>query len=429
MDEVIQFLLDREKLGIKLGLERMYLMLDHLNHPEKEIPMIHIAGTNGKGSTVQMLAHSLSEQGYRIGVFTSPSFYGYRGHFFINNEMIDEKSFFELMQEIRPVVQKLDEQGHAPTSFEILTALAFLYFHGKVDLAIIEAGMGGRFDTTNCITPILSVITTISIDHEQFLGDSIQEITNHKAGIIKKNLPVIIGPVDDEAIAVIEKEVEAKKAKLFRYGVDFYVETRGNQNIWLGPNGVMQPFHIQLEGKHQRENGAVALMVLYYLHRFKQFKIDWNYIKESLKHVTIPGRFEKVFSHPTIILDSAHNIAGIEAMIDTAKPYFKRKRQRILFAGFKDKRLIEMIERLEKENVEISLTTFTHERVATKTYYKKILENYAHISFIDDWKNEITTFIAQAPKEDTLFVTGSLHFIMIVRQYLKQRYQNVSKIK
>lgn len=429
MEAIIQYLQNRESLGIKLGLERMDLLLDRLNHPEKEIPMIHVAGTNGKGSTVHMLANTLIAQGYKVGVFTSPSFYGIRGHVFRNNQIMDEKTFIQLMNEILPVVNELDRLGQKPTSFEILTALAFLFFKGRVDLAIVEAGMGGRFDTTNCITPLISVITTIAIDHEEYLGNSLSEISYHKAGIIKKNRPVVIGPMEEEAKKVIIKEAEEKNAKLFSFGEDFNIEMQDNRPYWIGPNGFSNELTLQIEGKHQLQNAAVALMVLYNLREKNVINIDWKRVNDSLYQVKIPGRFEMIKTHPNIILDSAHNFAGIDAFIHTAKPYFKANRQRVLFAGFKDKRLYEMIERLQSENIQITLTTFEHTRAAKKDYYKELLIKFDNITFADDWKKVITTFIEQSSQSETLFVTGSLHFTMVVRQFITQYYQKKSNGK
>lgn len=427
MEDVIRFLRERENLGIKFGLERMNVLLDRLGSPERKVPMIHVAGTNGKGSTVEMIARSLMAHGKKIGVFTSPSFYGYRGHVFINDDMMSEETFIRLMHQLLPVINDLDRQGEAPTSFEILTAIAFSYFPDRVDMAIIEAGMGGRFDTTNCIDPVISVITSVAIDHEQFLGSSLEAISHHKAGIIKRNRPVIVGPLASEAKTVIEKEAEKQQAKLFSYGEDFRVEKRGDGYLWFDKDGFQIPFTLNLKGKHQVENAAVAIMVLNYLERFESFPIDWRLVAKTLRDVRIPGRFEAIGSRPTIILDSAHNVKAIEAFIETAKPYFEQKRARLLFAGFKDKRLAEMIERLIKEDIDLTVTTFQHPRAAEKSFYTELLSKHPTLKFVDDWKKEIRSFLTDAAPEEVMFVTGSLHFTMFVRHWLTTNTQKQSK--
>lgn len=417
---ITDYLQERENLGIKPGLQRMQILLKRLKRPDKQYPIVHVTGTNGKGSTVQMVANSLIYNGYHVGVFTSPSFHGYRGHFFINNEMIDELTFVQLMAEIIPIVYELDEEDNAPTTFEILTALAFLYFHGRVDVAIIEAGMGGRFDTTNCITPLVSVITSVAKDHEQFLGSTLEEISYHKAGIIKQNQPVVIGPIPDEALHVIVKEAKEKNSKLYRYGEEFNVTIQNRKGYWSLQNKSFT-FSLQLEGQHQYENAGVAITVVNMIQHYFEADLDWNKVQKALKELTMPGRFEKVTKSPNIIVDSAHNMAAIEAFIATAKRYFNGKPKRILFAGFKDKSLIEMIKRLRKENVQITLTTFDHERAASKDYFKDILDE---IPFVEDWQSEIFSYLENGSPREHFFVTGSLHFTMIVRNFIIQLNEN-----
>src|SRR5690625_3069641 len=175
----------RDEFGIKPGLERIHRLLELLGNPEKEIKAIHIAGTNGKGSTIQFMKNVLINNGYDVGVFTSPSFYGIRGHIEHNRSFIDNELFLHILELMKPAIKQLDDEENHPTTFEIITAVAFMYFKEHVDIVLVETGMGGREDTTNCFTPILSVITNVDFDHVGFLGDTLEEITAHKAGIIK----------------------------------------------------------------------------------------------------------------------------------------------------------------------------------------------------------------------------------------------------
>src|SRR5690625_3589734 len=178
--DVEKHLKQRQQLGIKPGLERVQSLLARTGHPERKIKGIHFAGTNGKGSTMQMVQSALLAHHYRVGVFTSPSFTDVTGHMFINGKAITKKLFLELFQHLLPHIQALDEQEQQPTVFEILTVIAFMYFQENTDIVLIETGMGGRYDTTNCFVPLISVITTIAYDHMEFLGSSIEEIASQK---------------------------------------------------------------------------------------------------------------------------------------------------------------------------------------------------------------------------------------------------------
>lgn len=420
INEIERYLSSRQSLGIKPGLERMNLLLEKLDHPEQHVRIIHVAGTNGKGSTVQMMANSLIANDYKVGIFSSPSFMGVPGHFLINNEPICEQKLSELVNEIVPVVKQLDSRGEAPTEFEILTALAFMYFETRVDIAIVEAGMGGRYDTTNCVRPLLSIITSIAIDHEQFLGETLVEIANHKAGIIKKNRPVIIGPVAKEVEEVIEKEAKLQDAPVFAYDAHFSVVEKNNRITWQGPHGEKLHIKLQLHGYHQIENAAIVLMALSHLRDEWQYNIDWSRVKNAMYDVTLPGRFEVMTKSPTIIIDSAHNVAGIEAFIETATLQTNVRNARLIFASFRDKEIEDMIDRLTEASFTIMLTTFDHERAAQREDFTYLLQKREGIAFQENWQREISNFLSETSSEETLFVTGSLHFVSLVRQYIKQ---------
>lgn len=418
IEDIYLYFTQRHSLGIKPGLERMEALLGKLGNPEAKLKVIHVAGTNGKGSTVQMITDSLIANGYRVGSFTSPSFTGIRGHFIINNVAITEQELISVMNQIIPLVEQLDNDEIYLTEFEIITVLALVYFQERVDIVILEAGMGGRFDTTNCVHPILSVITSVALDHEQFLGDTIKEIAHHKAGIIKQNTTVIVGPVIDEALSVIEEEVSDKQAQMHLYGRDFSVRKEQDYLLWTGSQLARQAFNIGLEGEHQRQNAAIALAVLFYLAKELSFQLNWKEVKAALAKVSLPGRFERINNKPKIIVDSAHNVAGIEAFIATAKQTSRSNEGRLLFAGFRDKNLESMIEKLNKSSFSIALTTFSHERAASKVDFKSCLDSHPGIDFVGDWKGEVSQFLNEKSNNQTLYVTGSLHFVMLVRDYI-----------
>jgi len=420
IEDIQLYFKNRQSFGIKPGLERMDLLLKKLNNPERKIRTIHVAGTNGKGSTVNMIAQALIANGYRVGVFSSPSFSGITGHFLINHDAITEHDLILLMNKIIPIVKEMDEIDESPTEFEIITALAFLYFYQRVDIAIVETGMGGRYDTTNCVSPIVSIITSLGLDHEHFLGETIQEIACHKAGIIKEGKPVIVGPVHEAATSVIDREAKEKKAPVILYNNDFHVVNGEGYFIWKGPHGDRYTLTLRLKGKHQTENAALALMAVSYLHNELNFNIDWDKVIQAIEKVKLPGRFEQIVDNPTIIVDSAHNIAGVEAFIQTAKTYTDGAKATLLFAGFHDKRLEEMVDRLLDASFTVSLTTFQHERAAQQHDFENILKSHPKLMFYDNWKEVLTEYIKKQPGDDLLFITGSLHFVMLVRQFIKE---------
>src|SRR5699024_3428120 len=214
--EIEDFLHKRKKIGIKPGLTRVKYLFKKMNHPEKYLSIIHVAGTNGKGSTIQFINKALIACNYQVGMFTSPSFTGVRGHFLINGVEISNKDLIFTMNELLPVIQEMDRRNMHPTEFEIITVLALLLFKNRTDIVLLETGMGGRYDTTNCVIPLLSVITNVEKDHMNFLGQTIEEITAHKAGIIKKNRPVVIGRVTDESEIVIKEEAKRKNAPIYQ---------------------------------------------------------------------------------------------------------------------------------------------------------------------------------------------------------------------
>lgn len=419
MEEIEQFFKERQGLGIKPGLERMHLLLDKLNHPEEKMRAIHVAGTNGKGSTVQMVANALVANNYTVGIFSSPSFTGLTGHFLINNQAIREWELIELMNEVIPVVEQLDAIDEAPTEFEILTALAFLYFAERVDLALIEAGMGGRSDTTNCVMPLISVITSVAYDHEQFLGKTLEEIASEKAGIIKEGRPVIVGPLSERAQTVIDKEARANLAPLYADGTHFTAIRKRKGFTWKSNSGRTLPITLALLGEHQVDNAALALKTLEILTEISTYSLNWEHVMAAIEQVRLPGRFEQVSTTPQIIVDSAHNLAGIEAFIKTAKEETNLAETNLLFAGFRDKRIDEMVGRLIEAGFSVKVTTFNHERAAQKIDFHKILTDEA-ATYSSDWQAEIRRFLQASPPNKTLYITGSLHFVMQVRHFIKQ---------
>ena len=422
-EEVAVFFDHRKRLGIKPGLDRINRLLQLLDNPQDKINAIHVAGTNGKGSTINFLKNALIYNGYKVGVFASPSLDGLTGHIICNDEKIRDDEFLALLNSIYPAIQILDGSQNHPTEFEIITVLAFIYFANHVDIALIETGMGGREDTTNCFQPIVSIITNIDKDHTSFLGETINEIAYHKAGIIKKNVPAIIGEVTDDAYSVIFQEASLNDAPIFRLYDNFnYADIEQTNKLqtfkWFEEEKA--PFEIitKMQGEHQVKNSSVAMMALVLLKK-QGCSIDWSKSLAGIAATVIPGRFEEIYVNPTIILDGAHNPAGIQSFLKTVHSNYDHTEKHLIFAAFKDKDLEQMLRQLSPHFSTVTLTSFKHPRSASVEDLSLLIggdKKYA----ICDWEN-IVSKIIKKPREnnDSYFFTGSLHFIAEIRRFLQ----------
>src|SRR5699024_1843992 len=419
------FMENRQNLGIKPGLHRIRHLLEMLGNPQNDPIAIHVAGTNGKGSTICYLQQALQANGYRVGVFSSPSMSGLLGYIFCNNNKITKNQFISLFREVYPYVRILDEAGEAPTEFEIMTAIAFLYFSRFTDITLIEVGMGGREDTTNVCHPILSIITNVALDHTAFLGDTLEEIACHKAGIIKNNIPVIVGKMNQKALAIIKHIACRKSAPTYTLLNDFFyerLEQSPYHQIYQFQYAGWGPFRvcIRMKGTHQVANSALAVMALIQMTE-QGFSIDWQKALNGIYRAHIPGRFEVVHSDPLIVLDGAHNPAGIQSFLDTIQSMNHRNKKHLIFAGFKDKDVQTMLTQLTPYFLSITLTSFNHPRAAkAKELYKLTKRRQKYLWH--NWKKAVDILVDRSKiSHHALFITGSLHFIALVRHYLQTK--------
>lgn len=421
MKQVNQFFESRKRFGIQLGLERIEQMLFRLGNPEKDIPSIHVAGTNGKGSTIHYLKTALIQSGYNVGVFTSPSMTDLRGHIFLNNKSISTEMFIKIINSILPNIENMDRDGLHVTEFEILSVIAFIYFNKTVDIALIEAGMGGRGDTTNCINPILTIITNVGLDHTSFLGPTIANIAYQKAGIIKDNIPVIIGHMQLSAIHEILKEVKKTNSELYQIDKEFtyeYMESKksGEDYVWSDGSEVLS-VSLKMNGKHQIENSSLALQALILLIK-KGYHIDLNNVLKCFSETQLIGRFEQVAKDPTIIIDGAHNLDGMKSFTKLVEEKYQHSNKILVFGSFKDKAIEEMIELAIPKFDQTLLTSFKHSRAADYNYLNELAQDLP-VSVIDDWELYLTKITKNTIKTNNIyFVAGSLNFITQVRQKL-----------
>lgn len=417
---VEKFFNSRAKYGIKPGLDRMKSLLQGVGNPENSLKTIHVTGTNGKGSTIAFLNNSLIANGYKVGVFSSPSMTGLCGHMKINEKQITEKEFSYYLNELMPYINRLDGENNHPSEFEIVTVIAFLYFQNEIDIALIETGMGGKGDTTNVITPLLSIITSISIDHTQFLGESLEQITEEKAGIIKKDTPILIGHLEDISKKIVMDTSYELNAKFYSLKRDFIYKTINDHTFTY--KDFRQTFRVQLnmKGEHQIHNAVLALKAVRILERAR-YSINWDKTLRALKNTTVPGRFEIINNYPKIILDGAHNESSMESLIKTAKSQYAIKDMQLIFAAFKDKSLNKLVPLIENKFTTITVTTFDHPRATEINELTKYFNRSIQVN--KNWEKLIDQLLKE--QEDKIFIiTGSLHFIFLVRNYIIKKQSN-----
>ncbi len=321
--------------GSKPGLERTQALLKKLGNPEKKLRFIHVAGTNGKGSFCSMLSSVLIEQGYRVGTYTSPYILRFNERMKINGNDIPDEKLAQITEEIRPIADSLEEK---PTEFELITAIAMKYFYEeKCEIVVLECGMGGRLDSTNVIeNPVLSVITGIALDHTAFLGDTIPKIAGEKAGIIKENRPILFCGKDPEAEKVIAEKAASLSAPFYtidRRGMKLEeITLEGTRFSWKGFKNIFIP----LLGTYQPENAQNVLLATELLNK-EGITISENAVKNGLKMVKWPARYEIVSKDPLIICDGGHNPEGIESAVKSTKQYFDNEKLLVVTGVMADK--------------------------------------------------------------------------------------------
>ena len=410
------------------GLERMVELLALRDNPHLKLKVIHIGGTNGKGSTIAFLKTMLEKMGLRVGVFSSPYLIHYTDQIAINGESIPEARLETLMADYRSLL----EREHAPalqgtTEFEIITAIAYDYFASEqVDVAIMEVGMGGLLDSTNVCQPILTGITTIGVDHVALLGDSLEAIAEQKAGIIKQGIPLVTGNIVPEALAVIDQIAKAKQAPRLAYRDDYQVshhESIETGEVFDYTSSFRQGrFQTGLLGIHQVENAGMAITLLdTYCQETGRELASNDLIAQALEETSWPGRLEIVSKGPLVILDGAHNPHAIKALVATLQERFADYQKEILFTCIKTKALEDMLDLLENlPGTNLTLTHFedgraTDEEVLKEAARSRKLNYQSWQAFLDQKMKD------NEEKKTVRIVTGSLYFLSQVRAYLMER--------
>lgn len=348
--EAISYLEGLTSFGIKPGLQRIEYLLEKLDNPQNKYKTIHITGTNGKGSVTAYLHEALNNAGVKCGRFTSPHLVDYTERIKVGTKDISQEDFADCIYKIANIVREMVENGEeSPTQFEVLTAAAFLYFaEVEVDYAIIEVGLGGLLDSTNVITPILSIITNVSIDHTQYCGHTIDEIAQHKAGIIKKNIPVITAALGSP-LRIIDAEAKKNNSRVYAFERDFAVATRRvlpeGQMVTVEWREKYKPAILitRMNGLHQAVNIACAAMAMMLLIE-QDARLSDDNMRLGFANTNWAGRFEIISAHDrTFVIDGAHNAGGAEAFALAYLEKFKDKAKTMVFALLQDKDISSVI--------------------------------------------------------------------------------------
>lgn len=418
-EESIAYLELAQVFGIRPGMERIEALLEKLGRPEKAYRVIHVTGTNGKGSVVAMITSVIENSMLKVGRYVSPHLIDYTERIYCGGHDISREDFARAATAVREAAEAAVAEGvEAPTEFELLTAMAFWYFREqKVDYAVVEVGLGGLLDSTNVVHPVVSVITNVAMDHTKYLGGTLEEIAHHKAGIIKDGVPVVTA-AQQIPLKTIKKEAHAKKSRLYFYGRDFEIDSRNKwqhgQVVVVRRKDVPKDqekalLFVPFVGAHQAVNAAVAFMALEVVMK-QDDRINENDIREGLARARWMGRFEihDVRGVP-VVFDGAHNPAGAEALSEALEEQYPDKRRLIVFASLRDKDTDTVIALLVRKGDKVFMTEAPTPRTCTTAELSEKLtcekkEEPSVAAALDD-------ALAEAGEKDMVLVCGSLYIL------------------
>lgn len=424
-EETIDYIHNRSKFNSGKGLDRIKRILQELGDPHLSLKVIHIAGTNGKGSTTAMITSILIAQGYKVGMFTSPFLEEFEERIQINGNNIPKERLCQVMGKVAEAEEKIDPTGtDTPTEFEIITAAMFLYFQEEnIDLAVIEVGLGGRLDPTNVIIPLVSVITSISYDHMTLLGNSIEEIAMEKAGIIKNKVPVVSYPQRIEASSVIERVAAEENSRLIMVKEDsgelLRIEDK-YQVVKISTEKDRYTVALPLLGKVQIYNCSVVIHTIEVLIALG-VTIGHKAIYEGLKKVTWKGRMEIMRTKPYVLIDGAHNIDGIEKLAQSIDIYFKYNKLYLIVGILEDKQLDDMLKTITPKAEKVIAVSPNSSRAASADKLRDKILKYNHEALaINDYEEAVKYALSFCSEEDLLVICGSLYMIGDMRKIINK---------
>ncbi len=426
--ESLSYLESLNVFGSKLGLLRILKLVELLDNPEKRYATIHVTGTNGKGSVSAMLAAILKHSGLKTGLYTSPHLFSYRERLVVDGKKASEDEFSEAIFAVKKAADQMLKEGlEQPTEFEVLTAAAFYHFSKKkVDYAVIEVGLGGLLDSTNVIEPKISIITNITMDHQDRCGGTLLGIARHKAGIIKEGVPVITA-AESLALNLLKQKAAAKKADIFVLGEDFFAlpvkKAAAALEFSFEQLGIKKvQYELSLGGVYQLKNAALAILAALFLSRENK-AICRKTIADALRVVTWPGRFEKfILQDKTIIVDGAHNLAGTAALKESLDTYCQEQKRVYLLGILEDKDYRLMLKTLLARSDQVIITPPLSDRAGDPEKIARCaLEITPKVEVITDTEKALDRALSLTDKKDILCLFGSLYLIGDLRRRLLAR--------
>ncbi|MDO4432172.1 MAG: folylpolyglutamate synthase/dihydrofolate synthase family protein [Aerococcaceae bacterium] len=431
IESAIHWLTTQTNSNPSPDLSRLNHALSYLGNPHHDLPVIHITGTNGKGSTTAFLSDLLMSQGFRVATFTSPHIMAFNERIAINNIPISDEELIALTNEMQSLNEYMQTTEFGSVmAFELYTLMAIVHFsRKKCDVCLFEVGIGGLLDSTNVLNGQIAVITTIGLDHAEKLGNTLESVAEQKSGIIKPNETLITGKIDASPLAIIQQTAQNQQATHYHYERDFAIRKvheaslNGTTFDYQSQNGTRELLSIQMLGGHQLDNVAVALKTFESWCEKSNHQIDWQKAAESLKKTTWLARLECINEQPLIYIDGAHNHAGLMALKQSVESLFDGYDLTILYSGLSTKDQSTQLHDLDNFNAKkIVLTEFDHRYSMRLDNFKRVVSNTSQLStlieFVSDWKTFIQNYqqtYAAHPKS-VLLVTGSLYFVSDVRQ-------------
>ncbi|MNB67669.1 Folylpolyglutamate synthase [compost metagenome] len=423
--------------GIRPGLDRIEKLMEYLGHPHRRLKFIHVAGTNGKGSTCAFLTSVLRQCGYSVGTFTSPYITKFTNRFQYNGEDIPEETLTRLANRLYPLVEEIaaTELG-SPTMFEVSTALSILYYAEVCypDVVVWETGLGGRMDVTNIVTPIVSIITNVGYDHTDVLGDTLEQIAFEKAGIIKPGVPAVSCVSQPEAVAVLKEKAASCKSTLYLAGEQFACRSEGVQQDGLQSFIFDGPFRsidlsIAMKGEHQIANAAGAMMALEVLRQYMAFILEDEDLKAGFRKTFWAGRLEEIPGSPRIVLDGAHNPEGAQVLAASLPKFYKYRKLNLLMGMLSNKHHESYFKHILPIVDTLILTEPDFRKKMDAEHLQSIAEslreNYAkeHLEILveHDWDQALQRLKSITDDEDLAVVSGTLYLIADVRSALLQQ--------
>lgn len=418
--EMMKYLNSFGRFGSKLGLERTLELLKLLGNPQNDFKSVHIAGTNGKGSVTAMMSSILQESGFRVGMYVSPHLDDFRERIVVDGVQIPRKALISLVEKVKPLIPETGLSSTQPTFFEVTTAIAFKYFSDrKVDYAVVEVGLGGRLDATNVITPEVSIITNIGLEHTEVLGRTMGLISAEKGGIIKEGVPVVTAEKKREALEVFERICKEKNAKLIQSTK--YASLR---NVKCGLNGctfdLKTPMRnyfglkVKLLGEHQVENAALSIIAA------EQIGADECPIRSGILKTKWPGRLEILQKKPLVVMDSAHNPPAMRALKNSLE-LFRYKRLILVIGVMKDKEICEIAREIVPAADFVVINKPNLERAAQPEVIRKEAEKYGKpMEIVEDVKSSVKYAKSIAREDDLVLITGSIYMLSEARAKRKK---------